>query len=76
MKKHFSKMKYGLFVHYVYELSPFSDGRIPNSLEEFADSFDVEAFADSVKAMAVEYVILTAWHYRMRPLYPSAVTER
>lgn len=74
--KSFSRLKYGLFVHYVYELSPFSDGSFPQSLDAFADHFDVTAFADSVEKMSVEYVILTAWHYRMRPLYPSAVTER
>lgn len=74
--KSYPRMKYGLFVHYVYEISPFSDGRMPETLDEFADDFDVTAFADSVAAMAVEYVVLTAWHYRMRPLYPSAVTER
>lgn len=74
--KPYSQMKYGLFVHYVYELARYSDGSAPESMDAFADGFHVEAFADSVQRMGVEYLILTAWHYRMRPLYPSAVTER
>ena len=74
--KPYSQMKYGLFVHYVYELARYSDGSAPESIDAFADGFHVEAFADSVQRMGVEYLILTAWHYRMRPLYPSAVTER
>lgn len=72
----FENMKYGLFVHLVAAITPRVDGSVPETADEIAKEFDVTAFAESVKRMGVQYLILTAWHYRMRPLYPSAVTER
>ena len=72
----FDKCKYGLFVHLVAGLSIRSDGTTPESLNDFADNFDVASFADAVMQMGVQYMVLTSWHYKMRPLYPSAVTEK
>jgi alpha-L-fucosidase len=72
-------MKYGLFVHFVYGgeyggMTPLGKGGgFPNNIDEFAESFDVEKFADDVKAMGFEYVIFTAWHANMGVLYPSKV---
>lgn len=72
----FEQYKYGLFVHFVGDLSIRADGSHPRTMNELVQDFDVEAFADQVASMNVQYLILTAWHYKMRPLYPSAVTEK
>jgi len=68
-------MRYGFFVHYVAPSVLYADGRVTQSIDEAADGFDVRGFADDLDAMRVEYLIFTAWHYRVRPLYPSAVME-
>ena len=72
----FSKLKYGLFVHFVHEISCRTDGSQPKNIDETVNDFDVEAFADSVASMGVEYLIFTAWHAKARPIYPSAVTDK
>lgn len=72
----FQKRKYGLFVHFVHELSCHSDGSLPQGMEETVNGFDVEGFADAVASTGAEYLILTAWHAKALPLYKSAVTEK
>ena len=74
------KYKYGLFVHYAYgdaeePVTRNADGTNPTSLDDLADRFDVEAFVGDVVSFGVEYVIFTAWHYRMNMLYPSVVMD-
>ena len=69
-----SLMKYGMFIHYVEALTCRSDGTIP-AFGQAAEEFDVEAFADSLTAFGVEYIIFTAWHYNMVCLYPSAKVD-
>jgi alpha-L-fucosidase len=72
-------MKYGLFVHYVFGgefggMTPIGkNGGFPANIDEFAENFDVEKFADDVHSMGFEYVIFTAWHANMGVLYPSKV---
>lgn len=72
----FKKRKYGLFVHFVHGISCRADGSLPENIDQTVDIFDVGAFADAVASMKVEYVIFTAWHFAIRPLYPSAVTQK
>jgi hypothetical protein len=72
----FKKRKYGLFVHFVHGISCFSDGSLPENINDTVNSFDANAFAESVKQMGVEYLIFTAWHWRAIPLYPSEVTKK
>ena len=72
----FYRYKYGLFVHYVHGLSMFSDGRMPKNINETLDSFDAEGFARDVADMGVQFLVFTAWHWRMIPLYPSEVTAK
>ncbi|MBL7969801.1 MAG: alpha-L-fucosidase [Prolixibacteraceae bacterium] len=67
----YQPLKYGLFVHYVPGGAMYPDGRWCNDLNELANVFDVQAFADDLAAMQVEYVIFTAWHANMNLLYPS-----
>ena len=76
IKKFFWEMKHGIFVHFVHTLSPFSDGHIATDVDETVNSFDVEGFADTIKSSGAEYLVLTAWHYNMIPIYPSKVTEK
>ena len=75
-KPSFEMCKYGVFVHIVAGLSIRSDGKLPETLDDFADNFDVEGFADAIARMRVQYLVVTSWHYKMRPLYPSEVTEK
>lgn len=75
-------MKYGLFVHFVYGeeyglMTPMTyKGGEPKDINDFANNFDVEKFADDVEAMGFEYVIFTAWHANMNLLYPSKVMKK
>jgi hypothetical protein len=72
-------MKYGLFVHFVFGgeyggMTPLSPaGGFPKDIDEFVNKFDVQKFANDVKAMGFEYVIFTGWHANMGVLYPSKV---
>jgi len=76
MKYSFQQRKYGFFVHFVHGLYTKADGTAPESLEDALRDFDVNGFADAVASMGVEYLIFTAWHAKMLPMYPSAVTEK
>lgn len=67
--------RYGFFVHYVACGAVYKDGTRPADIQEAADRFDVPGFVRDIAAMKVDYLIFTAWHFRMMPLYPSAVTE-
>jgi hypothetical protein len=72
---------YGIFVHYGwggtedsdYEscITSYADGSYPEDVDEVADNFDVEGFVDDIAEMSPEYLIFTAWHCGMNPLYPS-----
>ncbi|MEI7957310.1 MAG: InlB B-repeat-containing protein, partial [Verrucomicrobiota bacterium] len=76
----FRKMKYGFFVHYVhgsaYTVTVDAAGIAPASLDELANRFDVQSFADDLATMQVEYVIFTAWHASMNCLWPSPAMDR
>jgi len=72
----YEKLRYGFFVHYVANLACYPDGRKTQTVDEAADGFDVRGFADDLEAMRAQYLIFTAWHYQVRPLYPSKVMEK
>jgi len=78
----FQAMKVGCFVHYVWSGDPQKpltvtrDGVAPTSLDALADGFDAEGFAADLSAWGVEYVIFTAWHYAINPLFPSETMRR
>ncbi len=76
MKNALPSWRYGLFVHYVPELTVNRSGKAVYDINELADTFDAEGFAEDVVRMGAEYLIFTAWHYRATPLYPSAVTQK
>lgn len=69
-------MHYGLFIHYVPQLTLYADGTGADAdVVEIASAFDAAGFADDVASMQVEYIIFTAWHAKMQPLYPSPVMD-
>lgn len=78
----FLKTKYGLFVHYVWggdqkkSLTMGRDGKPVATFDEFANAFDASGFARDLEKWGVEYVILTAWHYNINPLFPSATMKK
>ena len=74
--QNFEFLKYGLFVHYVHNLSFFSDGRKPEDINETLENFDVKGFAEQIAEMKVQYLIITSWHYNTVPLYPSEVNAK
>ncbi|UXX79802.1 discoidin domain-containing protein [Reichenbachiella carrageenanivorans] len=73
--------KFGVFVHYGwgnvpgadsgFPITQYQDGSYPQSVDEVADAFDVDQFVDAMDEIGPEYVIFTAWHGGMFPLYPS-----
>ena len=81
----FPKMKYGFFVHYVwngtnnpvyYPETRNRDGSLPAGLDDLANRFDATGFANDLASMGVEYVFFTAWHNNMNCLWPSPVMNR
>jgi len=77
----FLKSKYGFFVHYVWAgkgggLTIDRNGKQPDSFDAFADAFDVEGFANDMKAWQVEYVVFAAWHANINPLFPSETMKK
>ena len=72
----FASMRYGIFIHNVYKLTGAPQGLTYETPDEFANLFDVQAFADQMSAMGVEYVYFTAWHYRMYLLGPNAALDK
>ena len=77
----FERMKYGLFVHHAwggkaYALTKHPDLSVPRSIDEVADSLDVEKFVADVSSFKVEYVVLTAWHAEMNTIFPSKVMDQ
>jgi hypothetical protein len=77
----FKTLKYGLFCHYgwggtAYALTRNPDLSVPRSVDEVADALDVQKFADDVASFKVEYVVFTAWHASMNPMFPSKVMEK
>lgn len=77
----FRRMKYGLFVHYVwggsaYTVTVQADGSKPAGLDDLANRFDAPRFADDLARMQVEYVVFTAWHANINCLWPSRAMDR
>ena len=71
----FDRARYGLFVHYVPELTTDASGNKTADIEVMANGFNAQQLANDAAAFGFEYVMFTVMHYRMRPLYPSDVTK-
>ena len=72
----FASMRYGIFIHNVYKLTGAPKGVTYTTTDEFANLFDVRAFADQMESIGVEYVFFTAWHYKMYLLGPNAALDK
>jgi len=72
----YEKSRYGLFVHYVPGLSIYPAGGSSSDINVVANYFNAKQLAADAQAFGMEYVIITAFHAKMRPIYPSAVTEK
>jgi alpha-L-fucosidase len=71
--------KFGFFVHYVWAgggLTVDRHGKSPASFDALADAFDAKGFAADMEAWGVEYVIFTAWHANINPLFPSETMQK
>ncbi|WP_309619768.1 alpha-L-fucosidase, partial [Salinibacterium sp.] len=71
----YDQSKYGIFVHYVPGLTIRRDGTQPSSVDALAAEFNATQFAADANSFGADYVVFTAWHLAMNPLYPSAVHE-
>lgn len=71
----FRQMRHGIFIHNVYGLTGWPDDRKGATLDEFAEAFDVKAFAAQMQEMGMEYVYFTAWHKAMYLLGPNKALE-
>lgn len=71
----FGRKKVGFFVHFVPFLTSGKNGVI-NDINVLADNFDAEQFAQDAADFGLEYVVFTAWHARMLPLFPSKVNKK
>ncbi|MCY2990666.1 MAG: alpha-L-fucosidase [Planctomycetota bacterium] len=72
----FRSMRYGMFIHNVYKLTGAPPGAKYETLDDFANLFDVQAFASQMESIGVEYVFFTAWHFRMYLLGPNAALDK
>lgn len=74
------RLKYGFFVHFVWagktSLTARRDGEKVKSFAELVTGFDVDSFARDIAAWGVEYVVFTAWHAGINPLFPSATMKK
>jgi autotransporter-associated beta strand protein len=72
-------LKYGIFSHYVYAFTfgtPDTNGVAPGSVDECANNFNAARYADDCAAAGAEYVVWTAWHANMVPLFPSRAMQK
>jgi hypothetical protein len=71
----YGHQSYGIFVHYG-SMTRYPDGSRQKNVDEAANNFDVQGFVDDIAKMSPEYLIFTAWHLWMEPLYPSDVMKK
>ena len=71
-------LKYGIFSHYVWSGSGTADinGFPAKTIKAQLDDFDVSEYAKDCKNFGAQYVVFTAWHAGMNPLYNSPVYRK
>lgn len=74
-KEEFKCKNRGFFVHYVPHLTSGYNGTI-HDIDELANTFDAQQFANDMEEMGIEYVVFTVWHARMLTLFPSETNKR
>jgi autotransporter-associated beta strand protein len=63
-------MKYGIFSHYTYGATGNGD------VNDAANAFNAAAYANDVEAAGAQYVVWTAWHGNMFPMFPSQAAAK
>ncbi len=73
----FRTMRYGIFTTLTYQLTISPDGQKSyQDFDDFVGQFDVNGYADEIKAMGMEYVIFTVWHKSIYMLGPNDALDR
>jgi Alpha-L-fucosidase/F5/8 type C domain len=78
----FLRAKHGFLVTYVWSGDPArpqtvdASGHLPDTFDAFATAFDAEGLATDLEKWGVEYVIFSAWHFNLNPLFPSETLKR
>ena len=67
-RERWKTLKYGIFSHYTYALTgdPVTAG----------NGFNAQAYANDVAQAGAQYVVWTAWHANMYPMFPSMAAEK
>ncbi|MBM3499420.1 MAG: discoidin domain-containing protein [Armatimonadetes bacterium] len=72
----------GLFIHWAGPAPGrgtgilFSDGRLAQTIDEFAEAVDVPRVCDEIAALGFDHVVLTDFHGLGTMLHPSEASER
>jgi hypothetical protein len=66
-------LKYGLFVHFVPNLTVNHNGGVVANANTLANGFDASQFANDLAVAEVQYVVFTSWHANMVALWPSDI---
>ena len=74
-------LKYGIYLHNAwggeaYPLTKHPDLSVPKTIDEMADPFDVEQFIKDIQSFNPEYVVFTAWHAEMNPVFPCKAMDQ
>ena len=69
-RERFKTLKYGVFSHYNYWATGNGD------VNDAANAFNAEKYADDLATAGVQYVVWTAWHGNMFPMFPSQAAAK
>ena len=69
-RERFKTLKYGVFSHYNYWSSGNGD------VNDAANAFNAEQYASDLATAGVQYVVWTAWHGNMFPMFPSQAAAK
>ena len=81
-QKRWTGLKYGIFSHYVWNgygmaaCHPKGDGTMAQTIDEFAEAFDVPNYVNQLVEIGAQYVVFTAWHSGTCPMFPSAAMAK
>jgi autotransporter-associated beta strand protein len=62
-QERWKQLEYGIFSHYTFAMG--------SDINDAANGFNADAYADAVLASGAQYVVWTAWHSNTFPLFPS-----
>ncbi|WDE99400.1 alpha-L-fucosidase [Lentisphaera profundi] len=74
-------LKFGIYLHNAwggeaYTLTRYPDLTVPKSIDEVADDFDVDQFVKDIQSFDPEYIVFTAWHASMNPIFPNKAMDK